>query len=140
MPETFEPRPPSALVGHWERQAPASLRGDTLTLNADSTASGLILWEETKVARAKHWTTRFGSRKPAAERQDWREGYEDGGEPECVLGLNPKGCVSLPMICIGALKEQSCQAFTFVAPDSLLFPDGSVFVRIKTPPVVALSQ
>jgi hypothetical protein len=137
-----KPRPPTALIGSWERQAPRALRGDTLTLRADSTANGLILWgeEQEQVVRSTHWYTFFASRDPVSERQDWRRGFTDGGDPECSFGPSQDGCISMPMICIGAIKQKACQSFVYVAPDSLLFHDGSVFLRIKTPPVVALSQ
>jgi len=134
------PRTPSGLVGSWQRIAPSRLAGEVLTLNADSTASGRILWDGTRDVHATHWVVRFGSRDSIALRNDWRQGFADGGDPDCVLGKNNTGCISMPHLCLGATGEKSCQTFVYVAPDSLLLPDGSRFVRQAPVPMVTLSQ
>lgn len=49
------PRPPVGLFGDWVHTAPAALQGDTLSLRADSTARGLIPWDEKRAARVTRW-------------------------------------------------------------------------------------
>lgn len=126
------PRPSVGLVGEWVRLTPRRLRGDTLRLRADSTADGMILWDEKRDVRARYWMTRFGSRDPVASRRDWRRGYQDGGDADCYFGRTTEGCVSMPMLCIGAPDEYTCKALKYVVPDSLFLADGSSFVRVHT--------
>jgi hypothetical protein len=123
------PRPPVGFIGDWVRLTPRRLQGDTLSLRADSTADGVILWNAKEDARATRWLWRYGSRAPAGSQADWRRGYHDGGDADCVLGRATAGCTSMPMICLGASREMSCTALAYVAPDSLFLADGSNFVR-----------
>jgi hypothetical protein len=126
------PRPPVGLIGAWVRLTPRRLHGDTLLLRADSSADGLILWDPGKDARAKRWLTRFGSHEPVATREDTRRGYQDGGDADCQFGKVTAGCVSMPIVCIGAPGQYACNAFKYVAPDSLFLADGSSFVKAST--------
>jgi hypothetical protein len=119
-----------AFVGEWVRLTPRRLRGDTLHLRADSSAGGIILWDDTRDAMARHWVMRFGSRTPVAVRADWRKGYQDGGDADCVLDRAKVGCVSMPILCLGAPGQYACNALKYVAPDSLFLADGSSFVRV----------
>lgn len=125
------PRPGVALVGAWHRIAPLRLAGDTLLLRADTTASGVIAWDEGRDMRVAHWSVRFGSRDSVAGRQDWREGHSDGGDPACFLSREPVGCISMPMLCLGAGQLRACNTFALIARDSLLLADGSRFVRAQ---------
>jgi hypothetical protein len=129
------PRPPVGLVGEWVRLSPQRLRGDTLRLRTDSSADGLILWDGTRDVRARYWVTRFGSRDPIANRRDWRNGYQDGGDSDCYLGRTTVGCVSMPILCMGAKDQLACLAMKYVSPDSLFLADGSSFVRVRPAPV-----
>jgi hypothetical protein len=134
------PRPPEpprvsvAFVGEWVRLTPRRLRGDTLRLRADSSADGIILWNDKRDALARHWVTHFGSRDPVAARADWRKGYQDGGDADCVVGRRRVGCVSMPILCLGAPGHYACNALKYVAPDSLFLADGSSFVRVPQLP------
>ena len=134
------PRPPElprvsvGLVGEWVRLTPRRLRGDTLRLRADSSADGVILWDEKRDALARHWMTRFASRTPVAARADWRKGYQDGGDADCFLGRTTVSCVSMPILCLGAPGQYACNALKYVAPDSLFLADGSSFVRVPRHP------
>lgn len=122
------PRRPRAFVGAWRRIAPTRLRGDTLRLSADSSAEGIVPWPPNRLARISRWRIRFGSKDPAATRADWRQGYSDGGDAECVLQDNPS-CTSMPLLCLGAATEVICSPFVVTA-DSLMLADGQRFVRL----------
>jgi hypothetical protein len=121
-----------AFVGDWVRLTPNRLRGDTLRLRADSSADGIILWDGKRDARARHWVTRFASRDSVASRTDWRHGYQDGGDADCYFGRITVGCVSMPILCLGAPGQYACAALKYVAPDSLFLADGSSFVRARS--------
>jgi hypothetical protein len=126
------PRVPVGLMGDWIRIAPAEFAGDTLSLRPDSTATGLIPWPATKVrmARISRWKVQFGSKDPASSRADWRQGHTDGGDAGCAMGTE-RGCVSMPMLCLGATKQYFCSAFKYTAPDSLdLHMFGLRYVRL----------
>lgn len=127
------PRPPVAFVGDWVRLTPARLLGDTLRLRADSSAQGIILWDDKHDAVARRWVWRYGSRDPVASRVDWRNGYQDGGDADCSFGRTTVGCISMPIICLGVPGQMSCTALKYVAPDSLFLADGSSFVRARAP-------
>jgi len=126
------PRLPAGLIGQWLVVAPYALSGDTLTLRADSTATGIIPWPPPKdrMAKIARWKVQFGSKDPVGTRRDWTEGYTDGGDPECMLD-NAPGCVSLPMLCLGAPNQYFCSAFRFVPPDSLAIQAGLRYVRVR---------
>jgi hypothetical protein len=143
------PRPPVGLYGDWVHVAPAALRGDTLSLRPDSTARGLIPWDEKRAARVTRWKLVFGSRDPVAARVDWRLGHNDGGDAECSMAASARrptaltnegkqgatpaavtGCQSMPLLCLGTVEEFHCETFHYTA-DSLLLQDGSRFVRAK---------
>lgn len=121
------PRLPVALVGSWLNIGTGRLRGDTLRLSADSLADAIIPWGQ-RYAKVHRWKVIFGSRDPVGTREDWRGGYSDGGDPECIFG-NGDGCVSLPMLCLGATKEYSCAAFA-IAGDTLLVASGLKYLRL----------
>lgn len=123
-------RAPIGLVGEWVRLAPKAFAGDTLTLREDSTASGVMPWRNGRLARVKRWKVAFSSKDPVASRADWRGGHTDGGDREC-FGQHTQGCVSLPVLCVGAGQEYECEAFQYTAPDSLALSSGSRFVRAK---------
>lgn len=124
------PRTAVALVGKWHRVAPFRLRGDTLVLSASGTASGIVPYDDARDLRATQWSVQFGSRSPAGEREDWRHGYTDGGDPECFTGDNP-ACTSMPILCIGGDRLRSCNPFVLTPGDSLLIADGSQFKRLR---------
>ncbi len=113
-PEVAAPRDAVALVGKWKRLAPLRIAGDTLMLDAAGTASGIVPWGESRDLLARHWSIRFGSRSPVEERADWRHGYSNGGDPECFL-KDDRACVSMPMLCVGSGKLESCHPFILVA-------------------------
>jgi hypothetical protein len=124
------PRAPVALIGDWVRVAPATLRGDTLSLRADSSARGVIPWgTATTFVRISRWQLRFASRDPVAAREDWRQGHKDGGDADCATGRTAAGCTSLPLLCLGAANEYQCEAFEFSPPDSLAFSSGLRYIR-----------
>ena len=129
--EIVPPRGAPVLSGTWLRIAPLYAGDDTLRLQADSGASGLIPWPPDKLARITHWKLKFMSMDPPAEREDWRYGHKDGGDPECMRD-NP-ACVSLPVLCLGAADQYICEAF-HVAGDSLLLSSGLRFVRAPAIP------
>ena len=131
------PRASVAFVGDWVRLTPRRLRGDTLRLRADSSADGTILWDDKRDALARRWVTHFGSRAPVAARADWRHGYQDGGDADCVIGRSRVGCVSMPILCLGVPGQYACSALKYVAPDSLFLADGSSFVRVPRLPRIA---
>ena len=122
------PRVARAFVGDWLRVAPQRLRGDTLRLRADSTADGIIPWPPDRLARVSRWKLRFGSKDPVDARGDWREGFTDGGEADCVM-RDDAACISMPLLCLGAAVEVMCNAFV-VTSDSLLLADGQRFRRV----------
>jgi hypothetical protein len=125
-------RLPVGLIDQWVVVTPAALKGDTLTLRSDSTATGIIPWPppRDRMAKISRWKVQFGSKDPVGTRRDWKEGYSDGGDPECMLD-NAPGCVSLPMICLGATRQYFCSAFRFVPPDSLALQSGLRYVRVR---------
>jgi len=140
--EAPPPRPsparlPVGLLGDWVRIAPTSLRGDTLTLRADSSASGIIPWSNGRLAVVKRWKLIFTSRDAVVAREDWAQGHTDGGDPECSFGP-AVGCISGPIICLGAGREYQCEAFKYT-PDSLFLWHGSQFVRLSRHPSPASS-
>jgi hypothetical protein len=147
------PRASIGLYGDWVHIAPEALRGDTLRLRADSTADGLVPWDNERAARIWRWRLIFGSKDPVNARFDWRQGHNDGRDVECISprywpdqdsgGTNARsskysaiGCRSMPMICFGAGPRWQCETFHFVAPDSLWLMDGSRFVRAKPTPAM----
>jgi hypothetical protein len=134
--EPFVPTPPVAFLGDWIRIAPAAIRGDTLRLRADSTADGVIPWPPNRMARISRWKIRFGSKDPVGTRADWRQGYTDGGDAECVLRDGGPECVSLPLLCLGASGEYMCSAFAFT-PDSLSLASGLRYIRLRDRPATA---
>jgi hypothetical protein len=123
-------RLPVALVGQWVAVAPYSVSGDSLSLRPDSSAQGIIPWPPNRLARISRWKVQFGSRDPVGTREDWKQGHRDGGDPECSFGNDP-GCVSLPMLCLGALKQYLCEAFQYSAPDTLTLRSGLRYVRTR---------
>jgi hypothetical protein len=125
-------RPPVGLVGDWVRIAPTSLRGDTLTLRADSSAAGVIPWGNGRLAIIKRWKIMFTSRDAVVAREDWAQGHADGGDPECSFGPGT-GCISGPIICLGAGKQYQCETFKYT-PDSLFLSHGSRFIRLSRTP------
>jgi hypothetical protein len=131
-PKPPAPRAPVGLVGDWLRIAPASLRGDTLTLRADSSAVGIIPWGNGRLAIIKRWKIMFTSRDAVVARADWAQGHEDGGDPECSFGAGT-GCISAPIICLGASKQYQCETFKYTA-DSLFLFHGSRFIRLSRRP------
>jgi hypothetical protein len=126
------PRPPLGLIGDWVRVAPQSLRGDTLSLRADSTARGLIPWYNDSLARITRWRVVFGAHEPPTERADWRQGHSDGGDFDCMRGL-AKDCQGLPLICLHAGGEAQCEAFHYAPPDTLGLSSGLRYVRARPP-------
>ena len=131
-PAPLEPAPRSAvgLVGDWVRIAPTSLRGDTLTLRVDSTALGIVPWASNgRLAIVKRWKIMFTSRDAVVARDDWAQGHRDGGDAECSFG-DGVGCISGPILCLGAGKEYQCEAFKYT-PDSLSLQHGSRFIRLS---------
>lgn len=130
-PTVSRPRPPVGLYGQWIQVAPQARAGDTLRLNADSTARGVITWSDGRLARITRWQIKYASSEPPTEREDWSGGYSDGGDAGC-MSAEASGCMSLPLLCLGVTGDYLCQAFKFVAPDSLLFEHGSArYVRAQ---------
>ncbi len=138
-PKPLPPTPRSSvgLVGDWLRVAPTSLRGDTLTLRPDSTALGIIPWSNGRLAIITRWKIMFTSRDAVVAREDWAQGHKDGGDPECIFG-DGAGCISGPIICLGAGKEYECEAFHYTA-DSLSLSHGSRFIRLSRHPTPSRS-
>jgi len=126
--EPLKPQPALALVGNWLRVAPEHLKGDTLRLRADSSAEGIIPWPPNKFASVTYWKIRYMSKDPVGTRHDWRQGYTDGGDAECMRE-GELGCVSLPTLCLGATGQYKCEAFA-LTPDSLLVSTGLQYVRL----------
>lgn len=133
-PPVATARPAVGLVGDWLRVAPDSLRGDTLILRADSTALGVVPWQG-RLAIIKRWKIVFTSHDSVAARSDWAQGHADGGDGECYIG-DTTGCISAPIICLGAGKQFQCEAFKY-SPDSLTLSHGSRFVRLSHHPTAA---
>ena len=129
------PRLAIGLVGDWVRFAPTNLRGDTLTLRADSTAAGVIPWGDGRYARIARWKIMFTSRDAVVARADWAQGHADGGDPECSFG-GSAACISGPQLCFGAGKQYRCETFNYT-PDSLTLVDGSRFIRLSRTPATA---
>jgi hypothetical protein len=130
------PPPPArsaiGLVGDWVRFAPASLSGDTLTLRTDSTAAGIVPWANGQLAVIKRWKIKFTSRDAVAAREDWAQGHADGGDGDCVFD-DGAGCISGPVLCLGAGQQYQCEAFRYTG-DSLTLSHGSRFVRSSRQP------
>lgn len=126
-------REPVALAGSWLWESPKRLAGDTLTLRKDKTAQGVIPWDGVRDLRVSRWETRFGSKDSVAARNDWRQGFTDGGDPECFRTPQPSGCISLPMLCIGVISMKNCRSFAMLALDTLVLSDGSRFRRVARP-------
>jgi hypothetical protein len=131
--------PPVGFVGDWVQVWPASRKGDTLTLRADSTAKGLTTagradWygDDTTTAAVTWWKVRFMSHEPSTQRADWWGGHEDGGEYSCFANPDEK-CRSGPMLCLGNKKSFECVQFRFT-PDSLALSSGDRYVRVRHPP------
>ena len=124
------PRLAIGFVGDWLTIAPSSLRGDTLRLGIDSSATGVIPWSRRGMVRVSHWKIRYGSKDSVAARADWRYGFKDGGDTECVVGDAP-GCISMPLLCLGASGESLCVAF-LLKGDSLLLSSGLRYVRVRS--------
>ena len=135
-PKARKPSPRSAvgLVGDWVRVAPTSLRGDTLTFRADSTAFGIVPWDG-RLTIVKRWKIMFTSRDAVVARDDWAQGHKDGGDPECSFG-DGVGCISGPILCLGVGKQYQCEAFKYTA-DSLALSRGSRFIRLSRHPTLA---
>lgn len=137
------PHPPIGFVGRWAQVHPDAMRGDTLTLRADSTADGIIVWRDGRhLARISRWFIQFTSRDPVASRADLRHGHKDssgytvGGDPACVFDKRYRdqsapGCISLPEICLGVRGQYACDAFALTA-DSLLLSGGARYVRVRS--------
>jgi hypothetical protein len=127
--------PPVGLVGDWVQLWPASRRGDTLTLRADSTARGLppsdpgISWKD--MTTITQWQVRFMSHDLSTERSDWWGGHRDGGEWSCWADVNEK-CRSGPMLCLGDGNLDRCVQFKF-GRDSLALDTGDRYVRVRRP-------
>ena len=122
-------RAPIGFVGKWVQTWPDNLRGDTLTLHANFSASGLVprYPEDTLVTSATRWKIQFTSHDPVAARQDWYGHRNDGGDRSCVFGSDST-CISGPLLCIGDTLSYHCVAFQF-SPDSLRLSTGARFVR-----------
>ena len=131
-PKPPTPRAPVGLVGDWVRIAPAHLRGDTLTLRADSSAVGIVPWSNGRLASIKRWYIVFTSRDAVVARADWAQGHADGGDAECIFGA-ATGCISGPIICLGGGKQFQCEAFKYTS-DSLFLSHGSRFIRLSRSP------
>jgi hypothetical protein len=127
-----------AVVCQWLRVAPTLHKGDSLHLYADSSAQGFIPWPPNRLARISRWKIRYMSKEPVGTRQDWRQGYTDGGDAACMRDGEP-GCVSLPTLCLGAEAEYSCEAFA-LTPDSLLLSTGAQYIRLTPIITTADSQ
>ena len=123
------PRLAIGFVGDWLTIAPSSLRGDTLRLGIDSSATGVIPWSRQGMVRVSHWKIRYGSKDSVAARADWRYGFKNGGDTECVFGDAP-GCISMPLLCLGPSGESLCVAF-LLKGDSLLLSSGLRYVRVR---------
>ncbi len=134
MPDVEEkptaPRIPVALVGRWRYVKPAALLGQTLTLERDSTAAGVVFAGD-DLLPVTQWTIRFGSRDPVADRADWQGGYTDGGDGVCAVGADQTGCQSMPMLCLGKDRVKTCPPFRLVTRDSLLLVGQMVLVRVQ---------
>jgi hypothetical protein len=59
----------------------------------------------------------------------------DRGDSDCYLGRTTVGCVSMPILCMGAKDQLACLAMKYVSPGSLFPADGSSFVRVRPAPV-----
>jgi hypothetical protein len=132
LAEPVRPHAAVSLVGDWLVVAPSRLKGDTRRLRADSTAEGIIPWPPNRYARVSRWKIRYMSKDPVGTREDWRQGFSDGGDAECMRDGEP-GCVSLPTLCLGAEAQYVCEAFAQPA-DSLLLSTGLQYVRIAPKP------
>ncbi len=128
--------PPVGLVGDWIQTRPESRRGDTLTLRADSTATGRapaarLSWYpgDTNITTISRWSVKFMSHEPSTERADWWGGHEDGGESNCYSDPDEK-CRSGPMLCLGDADNYGCTQFRF-GHDSLALDTGDRYVRAR---------
>jgi hypothetical protein len=129
------PPPPIGFVGEWVQVAPVAYSGNTLTLRADSSASGRLPHyraDTAGVASATRWRVMFMSHEPVASRTDWWGGHTDGGEADCTLTGgpdSPPGCRSGPLLCFGdADRWYGCLGFRF-NQDSLALSTGDRYVR-----------
>lgn len=121
--------PSAALVGRWVRLAPSLLRGDTLQLAADSTAAGLVLVDGTRAVPATYWVVRSGSTAPTNAPNAGPPRPVAGGADGCAGERMPARCHEMPRLCIGDRRALTCTTYVYIAPNFLLLPDGSRFVR-----------
>jgi hypothetical protein len=128
--------PPVGLVGDWIQIRPKSRRGDTLTLRADSTATGpapagRLDWYpgDTNITTISRWGVKFMSHEPSTQRADWWGGHKDGGEYSCFSNPDEK-CRSGPMLCLGDADNFGCTQFRF-GHDSLALGTGDRYVRAR---------
>lgn len=81
------------------------------------------------MARISRWKVHFQSADAVASRKDWSQGHTDGGDADCFTG-KATNCSSMPMLCLGAIKQYTCLAFRYIAPDTLATQMGLVYVKI----------